>query len=256
MSFSYALVEDEPLARRRLVKLVGELSPGSVCLGEAEDGDAGLALLRSSRPDILFLDIEFPPEGAFGLLTRARECGLEVPPIVFATAYGQHALEAFRWEAWDYLLKPLARARLAETLALIEARIEARQAPSPDLGALLRSLDAARRRPAPDQFTVLSKGRLRVFAWAEVSHLATENRLLFIHTAEGRFVLDRTLDELETLLAPEFFRCHRGAMVALRAVKELVPDPGGSGELLTRDGARLPVSRDRMPELRRRLSLP
>ena len=89
-----------------------------------------------------------------------------------------------------------------------------------------------------------------------MTHLGTENRLLFVHTAEGRFVLDRTLDELEKLLAPAFYRCHRGAMVALAEVKELVPDPAGSGELLTRNGTRLPVSRDRMAELRRRLSLP
>jgi DNA-binding LytR/AlgR family response regulator len=231
--------------------MVAELSPGSVCLGEAGDGDSGLALLRACRPEVLFLDIEFPPEGAFGLLQRAREAGLEVPPVVFATAYGHHALEAFRWGSWDYLLKPLARDRLAETLG----RIEARRVPAPDLGALLQAVAAARRQEAPERFTVLQKGRLRVLAWAEVTHLATENRLLFVHTGEGRFVLDRTLDELEKLLTPGFFRCHRGAMVALSAVKELVPDPGGAGELVTRGGVRLPVSRERMAELKRRLAL-
>lgn len=246
---SYTLIEDEPPARSRLRRMVAELSPGSACLGEAGDGDAGLALLRASRPDVLFLDIEFPPAGAFGLLEQARGAGLELPPIVFATAYGHHALEAFRWGAWDYLLKPLSRDRLAETLE----RIEARRVPPPDLGALLQAVETARRRELPERFTVLQKGRLRVLAWSEVSHLATENRLLFVHTAEGRFILDRTLDELEQRLAPAFFRCHRGAMVALAEVRELVPDPGGSGDLVTRSGARLPVSRERMAELRRRL---
>jgi DNA-binding LytR/AlgR family response regulator len=105
---NYALIEDEPPARNRLRRMLADLSPASRCLGEAGDGESGLALLRSCRPDVLFLDIEFPPEGAFGLLARAREAGLELPPIVFATAYGHHALEAFRWGAWDYLLKPLA----------------------------------------------------------------------------------------------------------------------------------------------------
>jgi len=247
---SYALIEDEPPARSRLRRMVAELSPGSACLGEAGDGEAGLALLRETRPDVLFLDIEFPPEGAFGLLERARTEGLEVPPIVFATAYGHHALEAFRWGAWDYLLKPFSRDRLAETLE----RIEARRVPPPDLGALFHAVESARRRELPERFTVQQKGRLRVLAWSEVSHLATENRLLFVHTAEGRFILDRTLDELEQRLAPDFFRCHRGAMVAMAQVKELVPDPGGAGELVTRGGARLPVSRERMAELRRRLA--
>jgi DNA-binding LytR/AlgR family response regulator len=249
VSFSYTVIEDEPPARSRLLRMVAQLSPGSVCLGEADDGPSGLALLRDRRPDVLFLDIEFPPEGAFGLLNRAREAGLELPPVVFATAYGHYALEAFRWDAWDYLLKPLVRDRLAETIV----RIEARLVPRPDLGALLQAVETARRQETPERFTVLVKGRLRVLAWAEVTHLATENRLLFVHTAEGRFVLDRTLDELEKLLAPGFFRCHRGAMVAMAAVRELVPDPGGTGELVTRTGVRLPVSRERMAELRRRL---
>jgi DNA-binding LytR/AlgR family response regulator len=92
-----------------------------------------------------------------------------------------------------------------------------------------------------------------VLAWAQVSHLRTENRLLFVHTPEGRFVLDRSLDELETALAPRFFRTHRSAMVALDAVRELVPDPGGTGEIRLQDDSRIPVSRDRMPELRARL---
>ena len=76
MSLRYALVEDEPPARLRLKRMVAELAPDSICVAEAEDGEGGLALLRNTTPDLLFLDIEFPPEGAFGLLRRAREAGL------------------------------------------------------------------------------------------------------------------------------------------------------------------------------------
>jgi two-component system LytT family response regulator len=247
----YAIIEDEPPARSRLKRLVGELAPGAVCLAEAGDGVEGLGLLRTHQPDLLFLDIEFPPEGAFGLLREARAAGLDLPPIAFVTAYDQHALEAFRWAACDYLLKPLERERLAETLARVAPRPEPAQAP--DLGLLLQALEAVRQREAPERFTVLVKGRLRVLAWSSVSHLRTENRLLFVHTPEGRFVLDRTLDELEGLLAPRFLRTHRGAMVRLDAILELEPDPGGTGELVLVNGARVPVARERMPELRGRL---
>jgi len=251
MVLRYALVEDEPPARSRLKRLVAEASPGAVCLAEAGDGVAGLALLRDHRPDLLFLDIEFPPEGAFGLLRAARAKGLALPPIAFVTAFDQHALEAFRWAACDYLLKPVQRERLAETLARVAPRPVAPD--PPDLGLLLQALDAGRRREAPERFTVLVKGRIRVLAWAQVTHLRTENRLLFVHGTEGRFVLDRTLDELETLLAPGFLRTHRGAMVKVDAILELEADPGGTGELLLRDGARVPVARERMAELRARL---
>lgn len=248
MPLRYAIVEDEPPARSRLKRLVSELEPAAECLGEASDGVEGLALLRSTRPDLLFLDIEFPPEGAFGLLRKAREEGLALPPIAFVTAFDQHALEAFRWAACDYLLKPVEREHLVETLARTRPREEL-----PDLGVLLQALEATRRKEMPERFTVLVKGRILVLSWSQVSHLRTENRLLFVHTPEGRFVLDRSLDELETQLTPRFFRTHRSAMVALEAIRELIPDPGGTGELRLQDGSRVPVSRDRMPELRARL---
>lgn len=245
---TYALVEDEPPARSRLKRLVAELAPAAVCLWEAADGLEALAALKSAAPpDLLFLDIEFPPEGAFGLLRQAQDAGIALPPLAFVTAFDRYAVEAFRWAACDYLLKPIERPRLAETLGRV------RPSCGSDLEPLLQALQAVRQHRAPERFTVLVKGRLRVLAWKDVSHLRTENRLLLVQTAEGRFGLDRTLDELEDLLAPDFLRTHRGAMVALSGVKELEVDSGGTGEILMRDGSRVPVSRDRMAELKRRL---
>ncbi|HJW32984.1 MAG TPA: LytTR family DNA-binding domain-containing protein [Holophagaceae bacterium] len=243
---TYALVEDEPPARARLKRLVQELAPEATCLFEAADGLEAMACLRARKPDLLFLDIEFPPEGAFGLLRKAMDEGLALPPIAFVTAFDRYAVEAFRWAACDYLMKPVAREHLQETLARV-------QPPSLDPSPLLSALEAVQGNRAPERFTVLVKGRLRVLAWADVTHLRTENRLLFVHTGEGRFVLDRTLDELETLLAPRFQRTHRSALVALEAVKELEVEAGGFGELALKDGSRIPVSRDRMAEVRRRL---
>lgn len=248
MALRYAIIEDEPPARLRLKRLVAELDPAAVCIAEAGDGATGMELLRSCQPDLLFLDIEFPPDGAFGLLRQAKDAGLQLPTLAFVTAFDQHALEAFRWAACDYLLKPVERERLRETLARSGPRQDGM-----DFGLLMQALESTRRKALPERFTVLAKGRILVLAWAQVSHLRTENRLLFVHTPEGRFVLDRSLDELEAALAPRFFRTHRSAMVALDAIRELVPDPGGTGEIRLQDGSRLPVSRDRMPDLRARL---
>lgn len=249
MPLSYLIIEDEPPARSRLKRLLAELRPGSRCVHEAADGIEGLACLSAQGADVLFLDIEFPPEGAFGLLRRAKEAGLALPPIVFTTAYDQYAIEAFRWAAWDYLLKPVERPLLEEALQRVETR---RQAP-PELADLMQALECVRSDRVPERFTVQVKGRLRVLAWADVTHLCMENRLLFVHTSEGRFVMDRTLDELESILSPGFFRCHRKAMIALRALKELVPDGSGTGDARLVDGSVVPVSRDRMAELKRRL---
>jgi len=137
-----------------------------------------------------------------------------------------------------------------ERHVVLELEVET---PPPDLELVLQALEAARQQQVPERFTVLVKGRLRILRWADVSHLSTENRLLFVHTPEGRFVLDRSLDELEGLLAPRFARIHRSAMVALDRLKELIPDAGGTGEVRLLDETRVPVSRDRMAELRRKL---
>jgi DNA-binding LytR/AlgR family response regulator len=250
VNLRYALIDDEPPARNLLRTLIQDLQPGARCLAEAADGIQGLALLKAHRPDLLFLDVEFPPDGAFGLLRRAKLEGLPLPPIVFVTAYDRYAVEAFRWSACDYLLKPIEPDLLREALGRV---------PDPhglDLNGLLETLQALREPRMPERFTVQAKGRLRVLAWKDVSHLRTENRLLFVHTPEGRFVLDRSLDELEPLLTPEFIRPHRSALVALRDIHELAAEPGEAGELRLRDGSRIPVSRERLPEVRRRLGFP
>ena len=249
MNLRFVIIEDEPPARIRLKRLLKELRPDAVCAGEAEDGHSALGLLASVSADVLFLDIEFPPEGAFGLLRQARETGVFVPPIIFVTAFDRFALEAFRWAARDYLLKPINRQRLEEALGRIERQVNRAQ----ELEPLLEAHAAARQQLAPSRFTVLSKGCYRVFSWSEVSHISTENRLVSVHTQEGRFTLDRTLEELEKLLAPRFIRCHRGALVALDRIRELIPEGGGSGELRLDTGQRVPVSRDRMTEVRRHL---
>jgi DNA-binding LytR/AlgR family response regulator len=245
---TYLLIEDEPPARHLFHTMVRQLRPEARCLGEAEDGMQGLELLQSHRPDALFLDIEFPPEGAFGLLRRARELGLVLPPTVFVTAYGHHAVEAFRWSACDYLLKPIEPGLLAETFTRLESL-----RPSLDLPMLLEALRSAQNHAPPERFTVQTRGRLRVLRWQDVTHLRTENRLLFVHTPQGRFVLDRTLEELEPLLAPAFLRTHRSALVAVSAIAELEAEPGEPGLVVLTDGSRLPVSRERLPQVRQRL---
>ncbi len=246
--WTYLLIEDEPPARDLMHGLIARARPDARPLGEAEDGVSGLALIRAHRADCLFLDIEFPPEGAFGLLSRAREEGLVLPPIVFVTAYDHYAVEAFRWAACDYLMKPVEPGHLAEAIARVAAL-----RPLLDVQQVLASLQSLKEHRVPERFTVQVKGRLRLLEWKDVTHLRTENRLLFVHTPEGRFILDRSLEELEPMLAPAFLRVHRSAMVAVSAISELEAEPGLPGEAILRDGTRLPVSRERLPAVRKRL---
>lgn len=257
----YALIEDEPLARSRMKRLMSRVCPESVCVAEAENGPEGLALIEAHGQslDLLFLDIEFPPDGAFGLLEQLKQRGLPVPRIAFTTAYQQFAVEAFRWAACDYLLKPIEAARLAETLARIPPPLTGPNLTSahpsepmpPELKQLIQALQSVRESKMPERFTVHHQGKLLVLSWRQVTHITTESRLVFVHTARGRFVLERTLEELEQLLAPRFVRIHRSVLVAVQEVRELLTEPGGTGTVGLDGGVSLPVSRERLPTLRR-----
>ena len=110
------------------------------------------------------------------------------------------------------------------------------------------------KRKVPRRFSVSTARGVRVFTWAEVSHIDTENRLLFVHTAEGRFCLDRTFTELESLLAPEFVRVHRSCMVNLGRVRALLTETQGGPAVLLEGNVRVAVSKDRMTALRDALS--
>ena len=247
MSLRFAVVEDEPLARSRLKQLVQQVDPGAVCVAEASDGEEGLALLQRHVLDVLFLDVEFPPDGAFGLLRRARDSERALPPVVFTTAFDRHAVEAFRWAACDYLLKPIKVAELREALQ----RLNPRGGHAALVAEVLAELE---KRKVPRRFSVTTARGVRVFAWAEVSHIDTEDRLLFVHTPDGRFCLDRTFAELESLLAPEFVRVHRSCMVNLSRVRALLTEAQGGPAVLLEGNVRVAVSKDRVATVREALS--
>ena len=247
-SLRYAVVEDEAGARRVLVKLVSTLAPDWTLAWEAEEGEAAFRRLLESPVDVVFLDIVFPPDGAFGFLERVRESGQGLPEIVFVTSLEDQARKAFDWAACDYLVKPLATARMKETLE----RLRTRRAAA-DRAALLAAVKGLAQ-GGPERFTVALRDRILVFRWSEVMYLHTDFRQVFAHTARGKVPLDRTLDELELLLGEGFCRIHRSTLVNLDYLVEVHTPGGRAGEALMQDGALLSVSRPRLDALLRRLA--
>jgi DNA-binding LytR/AlgR family response regulator len=227
--------------------MMGQLRPDSECVAEAGDDREGLALLEQTQLDLLFLDIEFPARGGFNLLRQARSRSLPLPPIIFVTGFDHYAVEAFRWEAWDYLLKPLDRERLEDALGRVEARILMEQ----NMEALLAALARAEQHAPPERLVVQVKDHFRVVALADISHVTAENRLVFIHSPGGRLLLDRTLNEMEATLGSRFFRCHRSALVALDQIHELVPRGVPGPQVVLKDGSIVPVAKERWSSLTR-----
>lgn len=248
-SFRYAVVEDEPLARLGLVRMLASLAPDGALAWEAGDGDEALEKLARDPVDVIFLDIVFPPEGAFPFLESARERLPALPEIVFVTSHENQATRAFEWAACDYLVKPLAQARVKATLD----RVRTRRAAA-DRESLLTAMKGLIHATGPERFTVSVRDRILVFRWSEVHYLHTEFRQVFAHTARGKVPLDLGMDQLEVMLGQDFVRIHRSTLVNLNYLTELRTPAGCAGEAVMQDGATLSVSRRRMDDLLARLA--
>jgi DNA-binding LytR/AlgR family response regulator len=242
------VVDDEPLARRRLVRMLGRI-PGVSVAGEAGDAEAALARVRADRPDLVLLDIRMPGLSGLELAASAPD----LPPIVFTTAYDRYAVEAFEADAVDYLLKPVEKGRLES--AIEKARRRARALDRAGLAALLRKLERGAPGREPARLSARCAGTTRLFAAAEISRIRADSKYaLFRH--DGReFVLDESLNALEARLAGEgFLRVHRAELVNLGHVRALHSQDGAVCVELS-DGQRAPVSRRMLAELKERLGI-
>ena len=238
------VVDDEPLARKRLIRLLQKFSDAQV-VGEAGNGREALQQIGAARPDVVFLDIRMP--GLDGLAV-ARQA-TPAPAIIFTTAYDEYAVQAFETNALDYLLKPVQEKRLAAALERLRRRDAAESA---RLGELVRQVleggEAVR-------VTARVGSTVRVFDPRQICRFHAEDRYTtFLHQGK-EVLLDETLNSLESRLAHlGFVRVHRAELVNLHRVAALHSQDGAT-EIELADGQRVPVSRRQAPDLRRRLGL-
>src|SRR6266567_9170754 len=124
------IVDDEQLAQDELAYLLKDF-PDIELVGSARHGLEAVELIQKLEPDLVFMDVQMPGLDGLGVVRRLREMNVELPHIIFATAFDQYAVEAFRLEAMDYLLKPIERARLEETIERARRAIQERQKAGP-----------------------------------------------------------------------------------------------------------------------------
>ena len=219
------VVEDEPLARGRLCRMLREL-PGVEVAGEAAQGFAGLRLIAEVKPDAVFLDIEMPGMTGTELMHLLPE---PRPAVIVTTAYRDHAVEAFEGGAVHYLLKPISRIGLAQALSRIRPKEDPLQK------GWLRI--PGRR-----------KGATRLLRPEDVEALVADLGDCMAWTREGLWPVDGRLCHWEERLGAEgFLRVHRNALVRLEAILALTD----TGEVVLPSG-KLQVSVRRMDEVRRR----
>lgn len=238
-----AVVEDEPLARERLSRLLGEM--GCEVVAELEDGRSLLEWLSQAPAlDGLFLDIQMP--GGTGLEVLAE---LKTPlPVVFVTAFAEHAVRAFDAEVVDYVLKPVFRDRLERCLS----RLKARQVPErsgPELKALVES--------RPQRFLVKAGGGNLFLDLRKVSHFEVMDEVVWVWVGGKKFRSSWTaLSEVETAFPEaDLMRVQRHVLLRPEAVQGYRGLPGGRWKVRVYEGVEVEVSRTMTPKLRERLGL-
>lgn len=251
------IVDDEPLARKRLQKLL-DGRDGLEIVGEARDGERAVEQIARLEPDLVFLDIQMPGLDGFGVLA---EVGVEaMPEVVFVTAFDEFALQAFAHRALDYLLKPFDDERFEQALnrALEQTTLRRTAAAGARLAGLLDEVrDRNPNPPAPLRRIAVSKnGRTVLVPVDEILRIESEGSYVRLHTASASHLLRDSIKRLEQALDPEdFLRIHRSHLVRIDQIVELAPLFHGESEVLLRDGARLRSSRSYRQRLRSRLGL-
>lgn len=244
MSIRALIVDDERLARARLVRLLRRREDVEI-VGVACDGDEAVQMIAELRPDLVFLDVQMPGLSGFDVLDAVgpRSNGNRMPAVVFTTAFDQYALKAFEVHALDYLLKPFDEERLSASLDRAAALIRGARA-DPGLRPFLEQM------APPERFVVRTPGRIVFLPLAEVDWIEAAGNYVYVHAGRERHLIRGTLKAIESRFASRFARIHRSAIVNLERVRELTPRAHGDCEVVLRGGARLPVSRTFAARLR------
>ncbi|MCA1849762.1 MAG: response regulator, partial [Acidobacteria bacterium] len=191
------IVDDEPIARLGLRQLL-RIEPDVEIVGECADGREAVAAIEAGKPDLVFLDVQMPLMGGFGVVEAVGAENL--PAVVFVTAYDEHAIRAFEVHALDYLLKPVDPERFQATLARAREQAGASKTKRLDhqLSALLRSLDELKATGAqptlPERVAIKEQGRIAFLSKDEIDWMCAQGNYVQLHMGRETHLLRETMD--------------------------------------------------------------
>jgi two-component system LytT family response regulator len=248
------VVDDEPIARERIMSLLQQESDVEV-IGECSDGGQAVSAINEQSPDLVFLDVQMPGTDGFGVI---QNIGADrMPTVVFVTAYDEYALKAFEVHALDYLLKPFGKDRFQETLKHAREHLERRRAG--DLGRRLLALvqDLKPEPPRLDRLVVKSGGRVFFLRTDEIDWIEAAGNYVRLHLGEESHLFRETMNGMESRLdGRQFARIHRSRIVNTERIKELQPWFNGEYVVILRNGTRLTLSRGYREKLQEQLGKP
>ena len=253
MQCTALVIDDEPLARKRMISLLEPYSSEIEILGEAGSGAQAVKMIHETMPDVVFLDILMPDMDAFEVLHSLQ--GDDVPLVIFTTAFDNFALKAFEENTVDYLLKPVAPERLAASIEKLRKAI-----PQVDATPIPADLNWEKLRNLVDmsglylqRLQVKVGDRIVFVNIDEVIRFHSEEKYTTVYTVNGQYVIDTTLVELEKKLDPKHFtRVHRSHIVAIDYIAECRKGDAGRMVMVLRDKAatQLVVSRSLVKKIR------
>ncbi len=237
------IVDDEPLARRRLVQLLAARSDVEIA-GEAESGREALKLIKLLRPDVLLLDIEMPAVDGFSVLKELPPG--HAPAIVFVTAFQDHAVKAFELRATDFVVKPVSEHRLAAALDQARSDLEARRAGErlAFLQERIAELETRALAASNPGLWVQIGSEKRRLTLTDIRWMEAEGDYVRVHMNGQALLVSAMLGDMEKALDEKaFLRVHRSALVRKDKVRAIVRGRFSAPVLELDDGHRLPVGR-------------
>ncbi len=249
------IADDERPARSFLAALLRSFED-VVVVGEAASGVEAVAAIERERPDLALLDLQMPELDGIGVVRMLKKSDL--PLIAFVTAYDEYAVQAFDVNAVDYLLKPVDKARLRETLNRAQERIEHAEIVAEQgvrIANAAADYETATHGPFLERIPVRRRDEIVIVPVAQIVSVVAEGELLYLTTARGeKHTITYRLKDLESRLDPSrFLRLGRGTLANVDAIAKVTVMPGGTHVATLSNGQKLQVSRLQSRVLRDRL---
>ncbi|CAA9433639.1 MAG: hypothetical protein AVDCRST_MAG74-3905 [uncultured Pyrinomonadaceae bacterium] len=239
------IADDERPARLFLRSLLESFDDTEIC-GEAETGAEAVEIIEREKPDLALLDLQMPE--ATGLEAVKLIKKKFMPLVAFVTAYDEYAVQAFQIGAVDYLLKPVDRSRLRETLDRAHERLEHtdfREREVERIHAATSVYEETTREPFLERIPLKHRDAIVLVPVGEIAAIVADAELLHITTVDDMtYTINFRLKDLEARLdSQKFVRLSRGTIVNLEMISHVVPQPGGTYNVSLKNNQQLNVSR-------------
>lgn len=255
MKLRIVIADDERPARMFLKNLLETFEDVKI-VGIAENGAEAVEIIETTKPDLALLDLQMPEIGGLETVRLVKKSAL--PLVAFVTAYDEFAVRAFEVGAVDYLLKPIEKARLRETLNRAAGRLEQTDFQTNEAERLKKTVESYDELKKPEfleRIPVRRRDEILFVHVSEIVSVVADGELLHIATLSGKkFVINHRLKDLEARLAPEkFLRLSRGALVNTNEIAKISPLPGGTYLVTLKNNREIAASRLQSKIMREKL---